>query len=324
MCKQMNLHDVRTLVFAGGGVRGLAFVGALQVLRDEKGIDFGARTPKLDTVSGVSVGTLFALMIVLGYTVAEITGIASIMRQSDVMDTDPVRLLSGELSLDSGEKLKARVESLLSKRGFQADVTFAQLFASTGVSLHVAVTDLTDASVVHITEKSHPTLSVVTAMVASMTLPLVYPPVLSPNGHLWIDGGVMENFPMTRYNPETLLGFDFKILIDCKVDTLLNYITRVMYVQQVPLDVVAWKLMSKAHQNRCIMIDTGNICTLKNISDLTPEMREKLLIAGKEAVIKKLNEWENGMCELVDDPKEGLPTFMSALKTCAPPPNAYI
>lgn len=323
----MDLKSIRTVVFAGGGVRGLAFVGALQALRDECGIDFGARNPKLDTVSGVSVGTLLALMIVLGYTVADITGVASTMRNSDVMDTDPVRLLSGEISLDDGLKLRSRVESLILKRGYSIDITFQELFKLTGISFHLVVTDLTKASVVHIDEKSHPSLSVVTGMVASMSLPLIYPPVTAPDGHLWIDGGVMENFPMTRFNPETLLGFDFKISISCKVDTLINYISRVLYVQQVSVDVVAWSLMSKAHQNRCVIIDTGDVSTIKNIGDLTHEMRETLLASGKSALLKKLEEWKKPEDMNLDfsrlEEQSGLPSFLSALKTCSPPSCAY-
>jgi len=321
----MDLQAVRTVVFAGGGIRGLAFVGALQELRDARGIDFGARSPKLDTVSGVSIGTLFALMIAIGYTVADITSVASTMRQSDVLNTDPVRLLGGEISLDTGEKLRTRVETLLQKKGYSNTITMDELFHCTKVSLHVVVTDITTASVVHIDEKSHPNLQVTTALVASMTLPLIYPPVVAPDGHLWIDGGILENFPVTRFDPQTLLGFDFKIHIDCRVDTLINYITRVLYVQQVPLDVVAWNLMSKAHQERCVLIDTGTISTIRNIGDLTTDMRENLLRSGKEAIAQKLVAWHS--CDnKVENPwhdRRGLPSFLNALSTCNPPSKAY-
>ena len=282
---------METVVFAGGGVRGLAFVGALQVLRDEKGIDFGARAPHVKTAVGVSVGTLFALMICLGFTVAEITDVASMLKQSDILETDPVRLFSGELSLDNGSKLKSHVEALLVKKGFSKSITFLELAKATQTSMHLVVTDLTTAGVVHVSELSHPSLSVVTAMMASMTIPLVYPPVVAPDGHLWIDGGVLENFPVSRYKPDGLLGFDFEVKIECKADTLLNYVARVIYVQQVPMDVVAWKLMSNQHKERCILIDTGTVSTLRNISDLTPDLRIVLLDAGKAAARKKLQQW---------------------------------
>lgn len=320
---EMNLAALETVVFAGGGVRGLAYVGALQALRDERGIDFGARSPALRTVVGVSVGTLFALMVALAYSVAEITSVGATMRQSDVMATDPVRLLSGELSLDNGLKLRAMVESLLARKGVAADVTFEELFAHTSIAFHLIVTDLTTASVVHVSEKTHPHLSVVTAMVASMTLPLVYPPVLAPDGHLWVDGGVMENFPMTRYAPLTLLGFDFRVNADFKPETLLSYLTRVLYVQQVPLDAVAWGLMSKAHQRACVIIDTGNVTALQNLADLSPDTREALLRAGADAVRRKLRVWEGSEQEEDMQLRRGLPNFLGALETCQPLPEAY-
>ena len=68
-----NKFMINTLIFAGGGVKALSYVGALQELRDALGLDFGARTPHPFTIVGVSIGTLFALMIAIGLNVAEIT-----------------------------------------------------------------------------------------------------------------------------------------------------------------------------------------------------------------------------------------------------------
>lgn len=291
----VDLNQTKILVFAGGGVRGLAFVGALQVLRDERGIDFGGKKPLLDTVAGVSIGSMFALMIVLGYTVAEITEVASCMKSKDVLITDPVRLLGGEISLDDGEKLKAFIIQLIVRKGLPSDITFAGLYEKTHIGLHVTVSDITAASPVHLSWESHGSLSLVTGLLASMTLPLVYPPVTAPDGHLWIDGGILDNFPMMRYKPDALLGFDFKINSECKADTLVGFITRVIYVQQVPIEVMSWKLMSKEHQDRCVIIDTGKISNLNTLTDLSTECRGSLLTAGKEAARRKIREWEGKM-----------------------------
>ena len=291
----MDLNKVKILVLAGGGVRGLAFVGALQVLRDERGIDFGGKKPLLDTVAGVSIGSMFALMIVTGYTVAEITEVASSMKSRDVFITDPVRLLGGQISLDDGEKLKQFIINLLLRKSFPADVTFAELYEKTKMGLHVTVSDLTSASPLHLSWENHGNLSVVTGLLASMTLPLLYPPVVAPDGHLWIDGGIMDNSPMMRYNPDALLGFDFKINSECKADSLVGFITRVLYVQQVPIEVMSWKLMSREHQDRCVIIDTGMISNLNTLTDLSLECRTSLLRAGTEAARRKIREWEGKM-----------------------------
>ena len=51
-------------VFSGGGIKGFAFVGALQVLED-RGIYF-------ERVAGTSAGAIMACFIAAGYTADEI------------------------------------------------------------------------------------------------------------------------------------------------------------------------------------------------------------------------------------------------------------
>lgn len=326
-------------MFAGGGVRGLGFVGALQALRDARGIDFGARMPALRTAAGVSIGVVFAAMVALGYTVPEITAVGASLRYSDLLDINPVRLLSGELSIDDGAKLRSWVAALFTRKGCPADITFAALRARCGVNVHIVVTDMSTASVVHIDADSHPSLPVCTAMVASMSLPLVFPAVVGPDGHQWVDGGVLENFPMLRFDPSTLLGFDFRWRMERRADTLLTYISRVMQMQQVPMEIASWALMSRAHRSRAILIDAGTVTTLGNpaAGDLPSEVRTALLEAGARAVHTRLAEWDRGEREGTSsthatamDPGAGLagpsartlPTYLASLSTCSPPEAA--
>ena len=319
------LKSVKTLVFAGGGVRGLAFVGALQELRDSCGIDFGAHHPKLDTVSGVSVGTLFALMICIGYNVAEITSFASSMRQSDVLSTDPVRILSGELSFDDGSKLRQQVETILIKKGLSKDVTLSQMRDLTKIKFHCLITDLTTASVRNLDSESYPDLKVSTAMVASMSVPVVYPPTIGPDGHSWVDGGLLENFPMMRFDPNTLLGLDFKVSSKCEIKTLVHYVSRVLHVQAVPQEVASWNLMSSEHQNRSIIIDPGPGSSL-GLDDMSAEDRLGLLASGRSAVKRKIQEWDGKDHDHTYDPhfgKMNLPSYLASLKTCRPLPKAH-
>lgn len=272
-------------MFAGGGSRGIAYVGALQELRDANGIDFGLGMPRLQCVSGVSVGTIFALLIALQYSVPEITFIASGMKNSDVLDQDPMRLLKGELSFSSSDKLSAFIETLLTKRQLQVDLTFQQLYDKNGIEFHVVVTDLTSGGVQHINRHSYPNLKISTGMIASMSLPLLYPPVLSPEGHQWVDGGLLENYPAMRFPPESLLGFDFSFTQEGKFDSLFSYISRIINVQQVLADVMQWRLLPEEHKKRIIIINTETISTISGtIQEMTPDMRKMLLKQGAQAV----------------------------------------
>ena len=62
-------YHFRNLVFEGGGVKGIAYVGALEVL-DKEGI-----LRNIERVAGTSAGAMVAVLVGLGYTTKEISDI---------------------------------------------------------------------------------------------------------------------------------------------------------------------------------------------------------------------------------------------------------
>lgn len=64
----------RNLVFEGGGVRGIAYAGALNVL-DERGL-----LRSVEQVGGTSVGAVTALLLAVGYTAHEMTTLLADLR----------------------------------------------------------------------------------------------------------------------------------------------------------------------------------------------------------------------------------------------------
>lgn len=306
-----DFQNVRHLVFAGGGIRGLAFVGALKAIYDKTGIDFSLIAHRPIMCTGVSVGALLSLLIVIGFSVHELLDFSSSLLNETFVSINPLLLLKGGLSVDNGEKLTAFLTSLLEKKGFSASTTLSQLFIATRVSLETVITNLTTASVMYINHESHPTLSVITAVMASMSLPLIFPPVKGTNGHVWADGGIMENFPMHKYPAETSLGFTFIWKIDGKPDSLLSYIMRLIQLQQIPQEICSWNLMPVALKRKCIVIDCGSISMLGPNWDfaLTSEIREALLLIGKKAADEKMSTWTEPYSEIDIDPGSRLPSI---------------
>ena len=284
-----NKFMINTLIFAGGGVKALSYVGALQELRDALGLDFGARTPHPFTIVGVSIGTLFALMIAIGLNVAEITYFVSTMQQSDVLNTDITRLFNNELSIDDGSKLRLHIKKVFAMKLIPISFTFLQLFQKYNVSLHIVVTDITNNCIEIINENNHPNLSVIDAMVASMSLPVIYSPFKSPSGNMWIDGGVLNNFPINYYdkNCNEIIGFDIVTSNEFKIDTLSSLLQRVLKVSRSRNDELAWNSIPDELKKRCVVIDTGNLSGLLNLNDISFDVRNKLLNAGKNAI----KEW---------------------------------
>ena len=62
----MPRYPFTNLVFEGGGVKGVAYVGALQVLED-RGI-----AGRVDAVAGTSAGAITAALVAAGYSAAEL------------------------------------------------------------------------------------------------------------------------------------------------------------------------------------------------------------------------------------------------------------
>jgi predicted acylesterase/phospholipase RssA len=292
------LKNLKTIVFAGGGGKCLSYVGALQELRDSVGIDFGAnaKTNKksLERIVCVSAGGLIGLCILIGYSVAELTEFSSLTTHSDVFNTDLMRIISGEISLDDGQKLRHHIEKILMSKQVDIRITFKELFIKFGIVFEVYVTDLKNCCVKNISYENYPDLSVVEGMAASMAVPLVYPPVKMPDGEVWIDAGILNNFPIGFYKSDSVIGFDFlsELSTECKIDSLLPFIMRVINVQNAPLEKITREALSQGHINRSIIIDARAVTFLKTISEeMSLLTREALLKAGKDAMANKISDW---------------------------------
>jgi predicted acylesterase/phospholipase RssA len=305
-----DFKNIRHLVFAGGGIRGVAFIGALKSIYDKTGIDFSLIAHRPLSITGVSVGALLSLLIVTGHSIQELVEFSTSLLSESFVSIDPLHLLKGGLSVDNGDKLKVFLCKLLQKKGFTEETTLSQLTSTTKIMLETVVTNLTTASIHYVSSETYPDLPVITAVMASMSLPLIFPPVKGPSGHLWADGGILENFPIRKYDADSTLGFTFLWKIDGKPDSLLSYIMRLIQLQQIPSEICSWNLMPKKHKKRSIVIDCGGISLLGSNWDfaLTLETKEALLNIGKRAAEDKMNSWLL-YSEIDADPGSRLPSF---------------
>lgn len=225
----------------------------------------------------------------------------------------------GGLSIDDGTLLKKFVQTLFAVKNIKEDITFQQFYEKTQIHFNVTVTNVTKNEVEHINYENSPNASVFTAILASMSLPLIYPPIVSTTGDLWVDGGVLENFPMMRYDSKFLLGFDFlyKRLQNQKFESLFGYIHKVMQIRQIPLDIVSWNLMSKQHQLKTVLIDTGTIDVIPTVR-LSLDQRKQLIDAGSKAVKEKILQLSTNVCNDMKPVPSNMPTYLQSLKTCNP------
>lgn len=191
------------LAIKGGGVRGIAYAGALQVL-EEKGILQGIRR-----VAGTSAGAIVAALVALKYSAA---GIKSIVNQLDFASLEdewnPLRIPT-HYGLYAGDGAQHWIESMISAQAGPG-ATFASLQKQGYLDLRIVAASLNKQGVQIFSAENTPQVIVSEAVRASMSIPLFFRAMqVTGIDDLYVDGGTIWNYPLTIFdngspNPETL------------------------------------------------------------------------------------------------------------------------
>lgn len=198
------------LVFKGGGVLGIAYAGAIQVLEQKNVLQ------NIKRVAGTSAGAITAALISLRYTSAEITGIVNATNFKSFEDgSDILNAITfmHDFGFYKGDAFLTWMQTQITNKGFEATATFKD-FADKGCrDLHVFSTDLNIKGLKEFSVEKTPDVPVAEAVRASMSIPLFFDAWTfsnnNPDNHIYVDGGMIYNYPITIFdtdepNPLTL------------------------------------------------------------------------------------------------------------------------
>jgi len=204
---------VDTLVFSGGGARGIAHVGALVGLRDAYGVDWGLGAPRrLRSLAGTSIGAAVAMLLALGASVDFVRREALSLQLADVASVMSLQgLMMGTPCTNDGTALRRRIAQAIRRLGRDPRTLILKDLAP--VTLAVVATDnFTGQKVVlSSTDPATRDVRVVDAVYASMAIPPVLAPLYACVGGKvceLVDGGFTDNFPVDVIdNPARALAF---------------------------------------------------------------------------------------------------------------------
>lgn len=196
-CSTMKTYT--NLVFKGGGVKGIAYVGALKIL-DQQGI-----LATITRVAGTSAGSILATLLAVGYTPDEILGIMNELDFSSLKDHwDPLRVPE-KYGLYAGSTFLDWIEGQITKKA-GAGATFTRLKGLGMKDLRVVATDISTEGKVIFSVDTTPDVIVSEAVRASMSIPGFFEAwVFSqgmPDRRVYMDGGVVWNYPLTIFGSE--------------------------------------------------------------------------------------------------------------------------
>lgn len=294
----MSVDQYKNLVFEGGGVRGVAYAGALKVL-EEQGV-----LPNVERVAGSSAGAFVALLLSLGYSSDELRDALHSLRFKSLEDKpNPIRVAT-HYGLYKGEVLYDWIARQVTNRGLPEDLTFANLDKMGGRKLHVFATDLNIRDTREFSAMKTPEASVVGAVRASMSIPLMYAAWQFPNGvpnlHYYVDGGTVYNYPINAFDDgegsgHQTLGFCFEKRANGVEDThhdLTNVFefTKSLFATLLSVQTIDFEQNPDQLRRSVRIDDLGFKATDLEISD---EACEHLYHAGYSATVQYLQNINN-------------------------------
>ena len=114
-------------------------------------------------MAGTSAGGIFCLLYNLGYTSKELEYLAIKLNFSLFKDITTESILSfvNEYGIDTGKKLLNLIKILITKKKFNIDITFQELYEKTNKKLILTGTCLTKNKVEYFSYKTCPTMKII-------------------------------------------------------------------------------------------------------------------------------------------------------------------
>lgn len=200
----MDYH-FRNLVFEGGGVKGIAYVGAMDVLEKKKVLS------KIKRVGGTSAGAINAVLFALGYSNKESLAILKKLNFNKFLDDswgvarDTKRLIN-EYGWYKGDYFHEWISSLINEKLGTPYATFKQLAAAGRPELFVYGTNLSTRFGEVFSYEHTPSMRISDAVRISMSIPLFFTAFKNVRKDIYVDGGVLNNYPVKLFDREKYLG----------------------------------------------------------------------------------------------------------------------
>jgi NTE family protein len=196
----MSYH-FRNLIFEGGGVKGIAYIGVLEIL-EEKGI-----LSNISRVGGTSVGAINATLLALGYTNPEQKEILWNLNFKNFQDGDRfvfpnIFRVIKRFGWNKGDFFKEWIGSLIARKLGNPNATFADLKAKNKPDLYVYGTNLSTRYGEVFSVEHSPDMRLADAIRISMSLPVFFAAVRNSKKDVYVDGGCLNNYPVKLFDRE--------------------------------------------------------------------------------------------------------------------------
>jgi NTE family protein len=190
------MKHITHLIFCGNALKSLTLCGILRYLY------FNKLDGHIRDVSATSMGAFFALAFALKIPIERLEKmILELSHDEKLIKIKP----SSFINIINNYGLCSFIDYLYIFRNYlldvyqQNDITFLELSKKTGINIYISTTRVDNGSNVIFNVNDTPNISVLSAIAASMCIPLISEPIII-DGYYYVDGYLSNNFPYEVFN----------------------------------------------------------------------------------------------------------------------------
>jgi hypothetical protein len=275
---------IKNLVLSGGGQRGLCYVGIIKYL-EEIGI-----INNIFNIMGVSVGSIFALMINLNINYKQLSVLLSIFK-TDIgeLNINDIFSFFDTFGIESGKQLEKFIKACIKVKLGNEDATFTDLYNfNNNKRLLIVATELSYRQREIFSYEHTPNLELWKAIRISCSYPLYYQPIRIDD-KIYVDGGVCCNYPIDYFKNDldNTIGIVFKDInpnYKFTINNITDYMTSIFSIVTTSTE----EQLIELYKDNTISIDT-NVDEILDYK-MSKELKEKYFEIGYNEFKTKWNE----------------------------------
>jgi NTE family protein len=194
---------ISNIVFKGGGVKGIAYIGAMQALANANLL------ASISGFAGTSAGAITASLAACRISPTALNSFLASTNYQNFKDSggvlDYIKDLTEYFGPYKGKYfLQDWYQVFLQTQNVDPNITFGQVLQNYGSTLKVYATDLNTQAIQEFSPSATPAVPIAQAVRASMSIPMFFEAWQfasgQPSNHLFVDGGVMYNYPIDAFD----------------------------------------------------------------------------------------------------------------------------
>lgn len=190
LLEKTSKKEKKILVLSGGGIKGIAHIGALKALENMKILQ------NIKIFVGNSIGGLVSSMYVVGYTIDELYDFIETFNLKKFRSTnlDPSNIFT-KFGIDSGDRFVIILKKMIEAKNLNPEITFKELYEKTKLKIILVGSCLNDKTAHYFSHESHPDMPLWIGIRITTSVPIWFMPVEYKN-KIYVDGGCIDNYPI--------------------------------------------------------------------------------------------------------------------------------